>query len=129
MGFKIIDQPHGLKAELLRQHGSINNPGQIGSGDSPMQNRASNAKACQSRAGARIAQKNTEDFIQALVFAAGINLLQSRAEPARLLAEERDSGVRPTDVTGQNHSRIFLQERPSRVMMSSASFGPHEPAG
>src|SRR6266567_749981 len=129
MGLQIIDQPRSVKAQLLGKLRGINDPGQIGGGDSPMQHGSGNAEAGQVHACARIAQKNGDDFTQAFVFTAGINLLLSKVETARFLAKESDPGVGPTDVTGYNHSGIFLQERPSRVMRSSASFGPQEPAG
>jgi len=65
-----------------------------------MQHGSSNAEAGQIHACARIAQKNGDDFTQAFVFTAGINLLLSKAKTARFLAKESDSGVGATDVTG-----------------------------
>src|SRR5690349_20895155 len=69
MRLKIIDEPYGLNANLLRKLEGIDDPCQIRSGDAAMQHRSGYAEACAIDCDSLVAEKQADNFVQALVFA------------------------------------------------------------
>ena len=125
---EIIDQPYGLNLKELGELKSVNNPGQVGGGDLPVHHWTRDAEASGRNIYVFIADKKTDDLIEALVVTAGINAIQKSVQTILVEFEECDSCVGTSDIPGQDHSGIFLQYRSSRAIRSSASVGPHVPA-
>src|SRR5450432_2478745 len=128
MCLKIINQPELLDAGFLGKLGPIDHPWQVGCGDHLIDDWTSNSKTSCIDLCWMISNKQLYDLIQSLMIAAGINLLENQAKSCVSRFEDSDSGVRASNIAGQNHSGIFLQWRPSRPINSSASAGPHDPA-
>src|ERR1051326_8403864 len=116
---EIVDQPYSLDLKELCQLKSVDNPGQVGRGNLAVHHGTCDAETSCGNMHVLIADKQTDDFVQALVVTAGVDAIDEFFQTILVEFEKCDSCVRTSDIAGQDHSAIFLQYRSSRAMRSS----------
>src|SRR5258708_15078579 len=128
-GLQFMDQHGGWRVYLFREARLFHNPGKVRGLDPPVENRTGDSETRNLGTHARIVEKFSHNLAEFAMFLAGEDSLRNQTEGSILGMKIRQPSTGSPNIAGQDHFSKFLQRRPSRSRSSSASFGPHVPAG
>src|SRR5208282_2860585 len=125
---EIVDQLDRIELQFPRQARRLDDPGQIGSFDPSIAHRTGDTEAGDGWPLAGFGDELEHNLIQPAKFPAVKDVFVDSGKLVVILPVIAEACVCSADISGENHLSKFLQCRPSRSNISSASLGPQVPA-
>ena len=127
VGLEVVDHPDVADAQLRGERDGVHHPRKIRRLAPSVADRSGDAERRMSHAQRVLADELPDDLLQTRVRAAGERLLGNDVRSLRIL-EERDVGLRATDVAGQDHGSSSSKASSGRsssvpTAMSASSVG------